>query len=315
MTDPLRTRDLDVVAVGEAIVALTADESLLDATSFAREQRGDALLTVVQAARLGAATVFVTRVGDDVFGDWLLESWEREGVHLDFAQRCAGHNALLLSSRVDGAHRAIVYRDGSVGVGLDAGDLDPVPWGWTQLAFATGSTQALGPGPEAAVAHALASARAAGARAVYDPALRAGLWPSDAAAARAFEATLPDVDLLVISAPYATGKLLGRAAADEAAREATRRGVGQTIVREPGGDLVVADRGAIRRVAVDTHEAAAGGDDDPTWARASFDGALLAALARGRGLVDAARFARTAAERTLATDARGFARLPGLELW
>ncbi|MCA9518766.1 MAG: hypothetical protein KC635_27715, partial [Myxococcales bacterium] len=192
--DALASRDLHALVIGDASVALVADAPLVRADTLARDQRGDALIAAVQAARLGAATAFVTRVGDDVFGDWLLESWEAEGLHLDFARRCHGRNALVLASRADGPHRAVAYREGSVAAQLDDSDVDGLPYGRARALFASGATQALGPSPSAAILRAFEHARAAGVQTVFDPSLRAGLWPGpdgDRAAQAAFDALLP----------------------------------------------------------------------------------------------------------------------------
>ncbi|TNF33438.1 MAG: hypothetical protein EP329_08315, partial [Deltaproteobacteria bacterium] len=225
----LKGRDLDVVVVGDATIALTTDEPLVRTTRFSPGQRGDALLSCIQASRLGAAALLVARVAGDDLGEWLLESWERQGVHLDFVRKRAGHNALWLGSSVDGPHHAVSYRQGCVQTTLSPEDLEGIPWGWTSLVFSTGSTQALGPSPAATLAEAFERGRAAGARTVFDPTLRADLWDSDAAAKRAFESLLPLVDVLVLDAPYASGKLLGLASAEDAAREAVHRGVRRVV--------------------------------------------------------------------------------------
>lgn len=314
MKERLKGRDLDVVVIGDATIALTTDEPLARVGALTRSQRGDALVTCVQASRLGAATMFVTRVGDDALGDWLLESWEREGIHLDFTKKTHGRNALHLVSQVDGPHNAIAYREGSAQTTLAPEDLDGIPWGWTALVFAAGATQALGPGPEATIARAFELGRAAGARTVFDPTLRSGLWSSDAAAKRAFDAILPLTDVLVIGAPYASGKLLGHAAAEDAAREAARRGVRQVVVRDGGRGVLSIEGAELRRVTASA-DPPSHANDDPSWPRASFDGALLASLARGVRLADAAAFALHALHHTRASTGAGFERLPGEELW
>jgi len=303
-----------VVVIGDATVALTTDEPLGSALTLTRGQRGSALVSCVQAARLGASALFVARVGADALGEWLLESWERQGVHLDFARKCPGRNALWLASDADGLHHAVSYREGSAQTTLSPEDLDGIPWGWTTLVFATGATQALGPGPAATIAQAFERGRTAGARTIFDPTLRAGLWPSDGAAKRAFEALLPLTDMLVLDAPYASGKLLGLANAEEAAREVVHRGVRRVVVRDGDRGALTLDGKTLRRVALpDGLELPP--TRDPAWGRASFDGALVAALARGQALPEAAGFALRALAHTRSADGAGFDRLPSQELW
>ncbi len=300
------SRDLGVVVIGDAVVSLAAEGPLVDASTLRRGQRGEAIVAAVQAARLGVQAALVTRVGDDVFGDWLLESWEAQGVHLDFAQRCQGRNSLELRSLAGGPHDALTYREGSVATGLDRADVEPVPWDRTRLVFATGATQALSPSARAAVSHAFDLARAAGARTVYSPTFRPGLWRGgDGAARDALEELLPLTDVLVIGAPLASGKLLATADAAEAARALGRRGVSQVVVRDAGRGCVTLERQVLRRLAADVTLGA-----DPLWPTASFDGALLAALAGGAALQDAAAGAMRAMSATARAEAGGFDRLP-----
>jgi len=305
----MSARDLHAVVIGDATVALVTDAPLLHATAFAREQRGDAIIAAVQAARLGATTALVARVGDDVFGDWLLETWEREELHLDFAYRGRGRNALTLESRADGPHRALLYRAGGAASALDRDDVAQVPWRRARVAFATGPTLALGPSPRAAVLRAFELAREAGVHTILDPCLRAGAWPEedDPATTAALHELLPMVDTLVIGAPYATGRLLTRANAAEAAQEARRRGVPRVVVRDSGRAAVLAEGHQVTRV-----EAPNGGHlgDDAGWATGSFAGALIAGLAAGRPLDAACLQALEAMGRTLAGTGAGFARLP-----
>lgn len=303
------SRDLHALIIGDASVALVAEAPLVRAETLARDQRGDALIAAVQAARLGAVTAFVTRVGDDVFGDWLLESWEAEGLHLDFARRCHGRNALLLASRADGPHRAVAYREGSVAAQLDDSDVDGLPYRRARTLFASGATQALGPSPSGALLRAFERAREAGVETIFDPSLRAGLWPGadgDRAAQAAFDALLPLTDVLVVGAPYASGKLLGQAGAADAARAALHRGVRRVVVRDSGRGAVVGEAGRVARLE------ASGGEplgNDAIWPPAAFDGALVAALAAGDDLAEAGRRALAALAASRSGRGRGFDRL------
>ena len=62
----------DLIALGECMVELYATQPLGSAEVLHRSCGGDVLNALVAAARMGARTGFVTRVGDDPFGPALL---------------------------------------------------------------------------------------------------------------------------------------------------------------------------------------------------------------------------------------------------
>ncbi|MDP6947371.1 MAG: PfkB family carbohydrate kinase, partial [Myxococcota bacterium] len=124
---------------------------------------------------------------------------------------------------------------------------------------------------------------------VYDPALHRGVWPegSSGAARGAFDALVPLTDVLVISAPFATGQLLQRASAAEAADVAQRRGLSRVIVRHGRRGCVVVDHDEVREITVPTEAAVR----TSPLGEAVFNGAVCAALMRGQRLEDAAHAA------------------------
>lgn len=280
-------RDLGLVVIGDGQVALVADGPLGEALVYRRSQAGDALLTAIGGARLGLEVAFVTRIGTDSFTPWLLASWESEYLHLDYARQVGGRNAVALVGADSDGRQELVYREGAP-ASLDSGDVANVPWELVGHVYAPGSTSALGTEPHEAVKAAFAAARDKGAVTVHDPTLRNGLWPpgAEARAREAFDDLLPLTDILIIGAPFATGRLLARATAAEAAQAAQRRGVPRVVVRLGGRrGCLVADRDEVTVIdGVDPPEVRRSG-----WgAEAAFNAGLVAGLARDQPLAGAA---------------------------
>lgn len=71
---------LDVVAIGECLIELSANTKMSDAECLYKYYGGDALATAVAALRMGAKVGFITRVGNDSFKDYLLDGWHSEGL-------------------------------------------------------------------------------------------------------------------------------------------------------------------------------------------------------------------------------------------
>src|SRR5438128_2343861 len=74
MTDKL----FDLVALGEAM--LEFNQTQPGQATYLQGFGGDTSNAVIAAARAGAATAYLTRVGDDWFGERLLALWRDEGV-------------------------------------------------------------------------------------------------------------------------------------------------------------------------------------------------------------------------------------------
>uniref|UniRef100_UPI00402988B3 PfkB family carbohydrate kinase n=1 Tax=Candidatus Scatousia sp. TaxID=3085663 RepID=UPI00402988B3 len=75
---------LDIIAIGESLIELSSNTKLCCADSLHKYYGGDALATAIAALRAGSRVGFITRVGNDVFKDFLMDSWQSEG--LDISQ-------------------------------------------------------------------------------------------------------------------------------------------------------------------------------------------------------------------------------------
>jgi sugar/nucleoside kinase (ribokinase family) len=250
---------------------------LAESTEFTREHGGETALAAMACAALGVDTAFVTRVGDDPFGQWLLKTWDSAGVHLDYVCHSPGRNIVSLGSeRIDGG-APVVWSEGAAPTGLEPEDLDGVPWELTRVVYASGTTQALGDRPAQTALSAFNSARRAGALTVYRPALRDAHWPPNitGAARAAFDQIVPQTDVLVLEAPFEAGRLLGQPTAEKALDAAARRGVTRAIVSLGVRGLHMMERGERKQV---SHS----GDLSESM------GMILAGLATGKSLFEAA---------------------------
>ncbi|MCB9789166.1 MAG: hypothetical protein H6744_21020 [Deltaproteobacteria bacterium] len=300
-------RGLGLVVVGDAHLTLGATGPLEEAASFRRTLGGDAVLTAIVAARAGVEVALVTRVGEDPFSDWMLQSFEAEGLHLDYTRQVAGPSPLLLVGAGHEGRQSARYVGGAAAATMEPADLADIPWDLVRLLFVAGSFQSLGPEQRRTAVAAFETARGAGVRTVHDPALVPGLWSRDdqAQARAAFESLLPHTDLLILTAPYASGRLLGRPLAAEAAEEARLRGVAAVVVRHADGSAVVAEQRELHRLEAPADRAGLGDPSRP----AIFDGVLLAALGSGLPLLAATELA-LAADRATPPGPRELGSLP-----
>lgn len=197
-------KTLDLIGLGECMVELFAEEPLATTTVLHKRYGGDVLNALVSAARLGSATGFITRVGDDPFGPGLRAAWAVEGVDISRAPLVSGENGVYFVGLHRGERSFSYRRAGSAASQLGPSDVDAGYIASSRAILLSGITQALSTTARAATLEAAQIARQKGTLVAYDPNYRPRLWTAHggASAARAaFEELTPHTDWLLASYP------------------------------------------------------------------------------------------------------------------
>lgn len=191
----------DIVAIGEVLIDLTqkgVDE--LGVGKYASNPGGAPANLAVAAARLGASTAFVGKVGKDAFGKYLRAVLEENSVDTTgLLEDPTEHTTLAVVSVDETGERSFTfYRDPSADVNLKA---EEIPAGLLKdtriLHF--GSVSLTAEPARSATLYAARTARENGCLVSYDPNYRASLWHSEEEAVREMKNALPLCDILKIS--------------------------------------------------------------------------------------------------------------------
>lgn len=205
----------DLIGLGECMVELYAAQPLGQAPALQRSYGGDVLNSLVAAARAGARTGFITRVGDDPFGESLLAAWRAEGVDTGCAPKVHGENGVYFISVAEDGEREFTYRRaGTPASAITPEDLDAAYIGGARCLLLSGITQALSGSAQQATLAAARIAREAGVQVAYDPNYRPRLWAARgglAAAQAAWLELMPYVDIVLPSFPADVELLLPEA--------------------------------------------------------------------------------------------------------
>lgn len=179
------TASLDVVTFGEAMMMLVADRPgpLEAAEAFTKRTAGAETNVAIGLARLGLQVGWVSRLGTDSMGRYLLGAMQHEGIdcsHVvcDPAQR----TGLQFKGRVEGGGDPAVeyHRKGSAASLFEPAQID-LPWLTSaRHLHATGVFAALSDNCLATAQRSLELMRGAGRTISFDPNLRPTLWPSTA---------------------------------------------------------------------------------------------------------------------------------------
>ncbi|WP_212832875.1 ribokinase [Catellatospora sp. TT07R-123] len=267
----------DVVVVGSANMDLVVSTATLPrpgetvlGTDFLSVPGGKGANQAVAAARAGARCHFIGAVGRDAFGDELRGSLAAAGVDLDGLRRVDGPSGVALIAVDAAAENIIVVAPGANAqlTALDEADLALVAGGDAvvcQLEI-----------PPEAVAQALRAGRGGGILTILN-----------AAPVRPLPDGLLDaVDVLVVN----RGEAAALAGADGSPGELLERllaAVPRVVLTLGAAGAAYADRTGVRlQVPAPRVEAV-----DSTAAGDAFTGALAVALAEGRPVLDALRWA------------------------
>ena len=239
----------------------------------------------VAAARSGRDTVvFLAAVGDDRFGQQALDGLAQEGIDCRWIRVVPGVATGVAMILVDPQGENLISVASGANSQLVAGDVDRMP---EEVISSAQVFLASLESPRDAVARGLARARAAGATTLLNPA--PALPPHEAEPLwRLADVLTPNEHEAQVLADMSVDSMESAVAA---AQTLQSRGAGHVIVTLGARGCVVAEKNAaavvIEAIQVQAVDATAAGD--------AFSGSLAVALAEGRSLVEAARFATVAA--------------------
>lgn len=283
----------DVVALGEALVEF--NQTRPGEPQYLQGFGGDTSNAVIAAARAGARTAYLTRLGSDAFGQALLDLWAREGVDTTAVERDAQHpTGIYFVTHGAAGHEFSYLRAGSAASRMAPAWLLDAPTAVLQqchILHVSGISLAVSASACDTAYEAMRVARAAGARVTFDPNLRLKLWPlARARACIAHAVSLCDIFLPGLDDMAA---LLGLHDANAIADWGHAQGAATVVVKlGADGVLLSSTDPAVPRQRVPGRSVAL---VDATGAGDCFDGNLLARLALGDDLAAAVRYANTAA--------------------
>jgi 2-dehydro-3-deoxygluconokinase len=274
-----------IVSIGEPMVEF--NQTRPEERNFLQGFGGDSSNMIIAAARSGARTAYVTRIGDDEFGRMFLELWKREGVDTrGVIVDKEAPTAVYFVTHGPQGHAFSYLRAGSAASRIRPADLPELKN--ASFVHASGISMAISASAADTVLAAFETARSNGAKVSFDSNLRLKLWPlARARAMISAAAAMADYFFPSIEDAEALSGRKHREANLDWAHELGAR----TVFLKLGPEGVIVSDGAKREhiagIKLKLVDATGAGD--------CFCGAALARLAAGDSIWDAARYANAAA--------------------
>jgi len=241
----------DVVTMGEMMVQLNpvTEGPLRHVVYFEKHAAGAEANFAVGMTRMGFTAGYITRVGEDEFGKYILSFLKGEGVDVSRVvvdkEAPTGIYFIQRGYPVPGQSSVLYYRRESAASRLCPEDLDPEYIGQTRLFHLTGITPALSETCREASYEAINIARNRNTMISLDTNIRLKLWKAE----KARETLLPMIEkaTILLTDPEDSQILIGESDPEKAARSFLDMGPSTVIVKLGEEGALAATRGKMAR--------------------------------------------------------------------
>ena len=200
--------ELDIITIGESLIELSTNAKMSQAGCLYKYYGGDAIATAIAALRMGSKVGFVTRVGNEAFKDYLLDSWQAEGLDISQVKLTEEANGMYIVARPSIKEKEIVYyRKKIASSKLSLEDIDLEYLKKAGVVYASGVTQSLSPSANEAVETTFRLAKENGITTAYDPNYYSAITNPEEAK-EAFNRVASYVDILFMSTKHDTINIL-----------------------------------------------------------------------------------------------------------
>jgi len=241
----------DVVTMGEMMVQLNpvTEGPLRHVVYFEKHAAGAEANFAVGMTRMGFTAGYITRVGEDEFGKYVLNFLRGEGVDVSRVvvdkEAPTGIYFIQRGYPVPSQSSVVYYRSGSAASRLCPEDLDPEYIGQTRLFHLTGITPALSETSRKASYEAINIARNRNTMISLDTNIRLKLWKAE----KARETLLPMIQkaTILLTDPEDSQILIGESDPEKAARSFLDMGPSTVVVKLGEEGALAATRGKMAR--------------------------------------------------------------------
>lgn len=276
---------LDVITLGDALIAMypMKEGALRLCPQFERKAGGAELNFAIGCARLGVKPGWISKLGKDDFGRYILSFARGEGVDVTHVELVDGYATSVYFREVlsDGSSKSFYYRQNSPTEALTEADFESAYFDGTKVLHITGVFPSIHRHNQEMVRYAVKLAKKHGLLISFDPNIRLKMWTMEEA--KAFIASiLPDVDILLTGEEEAE-MLLGKMAVHDYIAAFHQYGVKQVVIKRGAEGAIGSDQQAIFDVPAVKPRAVV----DTVGAGDGFDAGFISSLLKGQSFEQA----------------------------
>ena len=282
---------LDIVTIGECLVELSTNSNMSQAGCLYKYYGGDALAAAISALRMGSKVGFITRIGDDPFKDYLLDSWQNEGLDISQIKLTNESNGVYIIARPTLNEKEVIYYRKKIAPSkLALEDINIEYIKNSDILYASGITQSLSPSANEAVEFAFKTAKENGLITAYDPNYYSAITTTEEAKENFFRIN-QYVDILFMNTSHDSINILEIDSPENIIKKIWDMGIGTIVLKSKDQKgYYTGYNGNITFTEFYTKDYI-----DSTCSGDTFNGAFLHAISHGFTQLEATKFASIAA--------------------
>ena len=275
------------ITIGESLIELSTNAKMSQAGCLYKYYGGDAIATAIAALRMGSKVGFVTRVGNDAFKDYLLDSWQAEGLDISQVKLTDEPNGMYIVARPSIQEKEVVYyRKKIASSKLSLEDIDIEYLKKANVVYASGVTQSLSPSANEAVETTFRLAKENGITTAYDPNYYSAISTPEEAR-ESFNRISSYIDILFMSTKHDTINILDIDSPENIIKKLWDMGISTIVLKASDKNgYYTGYNGNIVFTEFYTNDVI-----DTTCSGDTFNGGFLHALTHGFTPFEAAKFA------------------------
>ena len=172
----------ELITLGEAMIVFIAENEgdFTDIENFSKGIAGAELNVSMGLSRLGHKVSYITKLGKDVFGNYIEDVINREGILSDSISKDSNYSTgFYFKTKVkDGDPEVHYFRKNSAASQITCKDIESTDFSGAKILHITGITAALSESSLDAVYKAIDKARENNMLITFDPNIRVQLWKS-----------------------------------------------------------------------------------------------------------------------------------------
>lgn len=279
---------MDVITIGDAMIAMCPREKgpIIFCDSFKRKVGGAELNVAIGCARLGLKSGWISRLGNDDFGKYIMKTARGEGINTSEVKLVDGYQTSVYFREVlsDGSSRSFYYREKSPTSTMKREDLNEEYFKEAKVLHITGVFPSITKNNQEIILEAVKLAKKNNLTISFDPNIRLKMWTKEEAKAY-IEKILPNVDILLIG-DEEIEILLGETSIEDAIKTFHNYGIEKVIVKKGAKGAVGSDGKNVYEVDAIKPKALV----DTVGAGDGFAAGFLTALCKGETLKDCVEF-------------------------
>jgi 2-dehydro-3-deoxygluconokinase len=280
---------MDVITIGDAMIAMCPKQKgpIIFCNTFERKLGGAELNVAIGCARLGIQSGWISRLGNDDFGKYILKTVRGEGVDISEVKLVDQYPTSVYFREVlaDGSSRSFYYREKSPTSTMRCEDLNEEYIKNAKVLHITGVFPSITKNNQEIILESVRLAKKHNLLVSFDPNIRLKMWTKEEAKGY-IEKLLPHVDILLIG-DEEIEILLGDVTIEDAIKTFHGYGIEKVVVKKGANGALGSDGKNVYEVDAIKPKALV----DTVGAGDGFAAGFLTSLVKGKTLEESVKFA------------------------